>query len=156
MGEIVDLMSAQGMIAGQIYGYVPDPPWGPPHRCPGCQPCPDEPGLAALWNKWQSLETKLRALGESPSCAIMRGEKFPESYTNAERIARGCISTIAMHESPTVAHVESPKPIDKFEQSEALDAPTIGTTVQITTTRKVATKRASKTTKTPKEQGSLF
>lgn len=155
MGEIVDLMQAQGMVAGQIYGYVPDPPWGPPHRCPGCQPCPDEPGLAALWNKWQALETKLRALGESPSCAIMRDEKFPPTYTNAERIARGGMSTIAMHESPSVAPVESPKPIDKVKQSEALDAPTIETFVQ-TTTRKVAAKRASKTTKTPKEQGSLF
>lgn len=161
MGEIVDLAQAQGMVAGQIYGYVPDPPWGPPHECPGCQPRPDKPDLAILWDRWQVLEAKLRKLGESPSCPIVRGEKLPEPYTNAERVARGGIQTdrlpryVPTVEAPIAVEPSAPEPPVNVAPSVEPTLIAAAKEGPAKATRR-PTKRAPKTTMAPEEQGKLF
>lgn len=165
MGEIVDLTQAQGMVAGQIYGYVPDPPWGPPHQCPGCQPRPDKPDLAQLWDRWQALEMKLRKLGESPSCPIARSETLPASYTNAERVARGGIQTDRMprYEPRPVVVIEPPAAAELPVLVPQGNAP-VATEVASQAPkeeptkpqRKTPTKRTPKPQETPKGQRILF
>lgn len=159
MGAIVDLIQAQGMAAGQIYGYVPDPPWGPPHQCPGCQPRPDKPVLAAKWDEWHVCEKKLLALGESSSCPIVRGERLPEPYTNEERIARSGMPTDRLPKCAAVepaivgesAHVDA-TPLDESTSTQAAeDKP-----AQDEPTRKTPAKRAPKPKEAPKGQGSLW
>jgi hypothetical protein len=153
MSEAVDLATAQGMIAGMIYDYVPDPPWGPPHRCPGCQPRPDEPRLAQIWDRWQALETKLRKIGESPSCPLARGEVFPEPYTNKERVERGCVQTSRLPRyEPSIAVVEVPT----VEAAQVVDTVETPKQEPEKPKRKAPTKRAAKVPKTPEEQGDLF
>jgi hypothetical protein len=149
MGAIVDLIQAQGMAAGQIYGYVPDPPWGPPHQCPGCQPRPDKPALAAKWDEWQVYEKKLLALGESSSCPIVRGERLPEPYTNEERVARGGRPTDRLPKyepAPFVATLTEPPIVQPKDDRQAQDEPT----------RKAPAKRTPKPKEAPKGQGSLW
>ncbi len=153
MSEIVDLITAQGMCAGMIYDYVPDPPWGPPHRCPGCQPRPDDPALARLWEKWRALDDKLRKIGESSSCPIVRGEKMPEPYTNEERLARGCVETdrLPRYVAPIIAPI-----VSADVALLVVDAPIANTQEPAKVKRKAPAKRAEKTPKTPEEQGDLF
>jgi hypothetical protein len=155
MGAIVDLIQAQGMAAGQIYGYVPDPPWGPPHRCPGCQPRPDKPQLAAKWDEWHACEKKLLALGETSSCPIVRGEKMPDPYTDSERIARG---GMPMQRMPLSSSAQPQAP--KTSSPGIVLAVAVGAEQarQESTVKpgKVPTKRAAKAPQVPKGQGSLF
>jgi hypothetical protein len=159
MGAIVDLIQAQGMAAGQIYGYVPDPPWGPPHQCPGCQPRPDKQASAVKWDEWHVCERKLCALGESSSCPIVRGERLPEPYTNEERIARGGMPTgkLSQRETPKeLPIVEAPR-VDVAPHNEApLAQTTVETPVQDKPSRKAPTRRAPKPKEAPKGQGSLW
>lgn len=151
MGAIVDLIQAQGMAAGQIYDYVPDPPWGPPHRCPGCQPRPDKPAQAAKWDEWHACEKKLLALGESSSCPIVRGERLPEPYTNEERIARGGMPT------DRLPRCTAPEPAATIEAAQVDDSPHDEPHLaQDKPTRKTPVKRAPKPKETSKGQGSLW
>lgn len=159
MGAIVDLIQAQGMAAGQIYGYVPDPPWGPPHQCPGCQPRPDKPALAAKWDEWHAYETKLRALGESPSCPIVRGERLPEPYTNEERIARGGMPTDRLPKSatPEPIHIIETVRVEATARDESRSTQAAqNKSAQDKPVRKAAAKRAAKPKEAPKGQGSLW
>lgn len=132
-----------------IYDYVPDPPWGPPHRCPGCQPRPNDPAFAKLWEKWRSFDDKLRKIGESSSCPIVRGEVFPEPYTNEERLARGGIETDRLPKY--VAPIVSADVV-----SLVIETPVAATPEPAKTKRKVSAKRATKAPKTPEGQGDLF
>jgi hypothetical protein len=158
MSEIVDLVAGQGMCAGMIFDYVPDPPWGPPHRCPGCQPRPGEPTLAQVWDRWQALETKLRKLGESASCPLARGEVFPEPYTNEERVALGCVQTdrLPRYEPQTVAVVALDIAPAKAVGAQEVTAADALKQEPEKPKRKTPTKRATKVPKTPEEQGDLF
>jgi hypothetical protein len=158
MGAIVDLIQAQGMAAGQIYGYVPDPPWGPPHQCPGCQPRPDKPAHAAKWDEWHVCEKKLRALGEASSCPIVRGERLPEPYTNEERIARGGIPTgKRSHGTPKQMSIVETAHADVAPYNEAQLAQTLAETpVRDKPSRKAPAKRTPKPKEAPKGQGSLW
>jgi hypothetical protein len=159
MGAIVDLIQAQGMAAGQIYGYVPDPPWGPPHQCPGCQQRPGKPSLASKWDEWQSLEKKLLALGETPSCPIVRGERLPEPYTNEERIARGGMPTdrLPRYEAPKQAPIVETVHVDTASHDELLLPQTpVEPPVQDKPTCRAPAKRTPKLKEAPKGQGSLW
>ena len=153
MSEAVDLFTAQGMAAGMIYDYVPDPPWGPPHRCPGCQPRPDDSALAKLWERWRALDDRLRKIGESSSCPIVRGETLPESYTNEERLARGGVETnrLPKYVAPTIAPV-----VSADVALLVVEAPIVVTSGPVKAKRKTPVKRAAKAPKTPEEQGDLF
>lgn len=150
MSKWYDLVSAQGMAAGMIYDYVPDPPWGPSHHCPGCQPRPDKPALAKLWERWRALDDDLRKIGESSSCPVVRGETLPEPYTNEERLTRGGVETsrLPRYEPPIVV-VEIPT----VEAAQVVEAPK---QEPEKTKRKAPAKRAAKVSKTPEEQRDLF
>lgn len=89
MSDYTDELARQGIACGMIYGFVFEPPHGPPHRCPWCQPCPDEPTKAAYWQRWHDIETRLMAKGDTSACPVRRGETVPNSYTNEERAALG-------------------------------------------------------------------
>jgi hypothetical protein len=154
MGAIVDMIQAQGMAAGQIYGYVPDPPWGPPHQCPGCQPRPDKPTHATKWNEWHACEKKLRVLGETSSCPIVRGERLPESYTNEERVARGGQITQRLT-APTQYESQRIAPLD-IAPAVAVGTEPVSTQEPETKPRKVPAKRTQKPKEAPKGQGSLW
>lgn len=99
MSDYIDELARQGIACGMIYGFVFEPPHGPPHRCPGCQPCPDEPTKAAYWQRWHDIETRLVAKGDTSACPVRRGETVPHSCTNEERerlgITRASMPSIA-------------------------------------------------------------
>lgn len=147
MGAIVDLIQAQGMAAGQIYGYVPDPPWGPPHQCPGCQPRPDKQAHAAKWDEWHVCEKKLIALGETSSCPVVRGDKMPEPYTNEERTARGGTPTQRM--SPCVPMQPEPPEMVPLDVAAAV-------AVDAEQAQQKPEAKPRKAPQAPKGQGSLF
>ena len=153
MSRWYDLVSAQGMVAGMVYDYVPDPPWGPPHRCPGCQPRPDDAALAKLWERWRALDDELRKIGESSSCPVVRGETLPEPYTNEERLARGGVETnrLPKYVAPTIAPIVSADVVLLVAET-----PIATTPEPAKTKRKAPAKRAAKAQKTPAEQGDLF
>lgn len=87
MSEYLDLLSRQGIACSMIFGFVPEPPWGPEHRCPGCQPRP-ETVESKFWDRWHEIDNSLKKLGESSSCPIMRGEIPTKSFTKEEREIR--------------------------------------------------------------------
>jgi hypothetical protein len=77
MGEYSDDMAYQGLAAGMTYGFVFDPPHGPPHRCPGCQPRPKSAADAERWDRWHAIDAKWRPRGEPSACPVIRGEALP-------------------------------------------------------------------------------
>lgn len=89
MSSYTDDMALQGNACGMIYGFVFDAPWGPEHKCPGCQPRPDDATNQRFWDRWHDIDKRYVSQGEKSACPILCGEVLPRPHTQDERAARG-------------------------------------------------------------------
>jgi hypothetical protein len=102
MSEYTDDLIKQGMAGSMAFGIVFDPPWGPEHRCPGCQPRPLDASEAWGWDTWHAVEKKMAARGERSACPILRGETLPACIPHE----RPTLPDPRVKAAPVVAPVE--------------------------------------------------
>ncbi len=111
MSAFLDDIALQGIATGMIYGFVFDPPWGPSHKCPGCQVRPVDSENARFWDRWHYIDKKYP--GEASACPVIRGEKVTESYTNEQRKLLG-------HNQIALSSIDVPK-LQKTENCNSFD-----------------------------------
>jgi hypothetical protein len=106
MSEFTDDAIKQGMASAMVYGFVADPPWGPEHRCPGCQARPDDADEAKAWDTWRALDVKWQERGERSSCPTLRGETLPARIERVLPAMPDPRAWLAPTTPPVVAPVE--------------------------------------------------
>ena len=141
--EFGDDMQLAGIASGMIFGYT----FGPPHhehKCPGCQPRPEDVAYGEKWDRWHKINTKWLARGETSACPILRGETLPPVVAQVRPTLPHPSEAFAPWDKGRVVVVVEPAtPVPVVEPAE-VRAP-----VQRTT-------RKARAPSTPKGQSSLF
>jgi hypothetical protein len=162
MSEYTDDMSRQNIAGGMLYGFTFEPPHGPPHRCPGCQPCPDEPQSKVYWQRWHDIDRKWIARGDKSACPIVRGETIPVPYTDDDRRRLGIVIKeplrIEQHKS------DPPKPVTPYVPRRTAVEVGLDDEVEIVAAPKKQEKPKASSASTPRttkaksktNQGTLF
>lgn len=144
VSEYLDDMCAQGMASGVAmgeHGSRFEPPYYE-HRCPGCQPRPENSAQATAWDRWHAIQAKWTSkINEPSACPIVRGETLPEVVPQIR---------------PTLPHPDEifGKRAPVVEPKAApVTAPVVAEEPQ---KKKAPVARAKQAKQAPKEQGSLF